>query len=273
MELEVEDQKDHEQGERQDDREGLLGADLVLVASGKREAHSRRDLELAGRDLAFEEGLGLLDDVDLGRIGRLVEHDVANEEGVLALDDLRARRVADLGELLERDLLAGRRRDQNATEGVDAVDWERLRGPVSAELGGSWRDYAEAIAGRSREAFGRGLNPSSVAQLFSSIFTPIEKGSTVYSIVGRLIDRATGGAVAGVTMVATAGGARERDMRLCLQVRVHTWSAVYDSSSGGRLLRRLIRRHTTASTAASETASVWRRAGRATETTSVVASI
>ena len=36
LELEVQDQEDQEQRQRQDDRQRLLGADLVLVAAGER---------------------------------------------------------------------------------------------------------------------------------------------------------------------------------------------------------------------------------------------
>ncbi len=120
-ELQVQEHEDEGDGHRNEDRQTLLAADLVLVGAGEREGDARRAFDLLVVDRLLEARSGGFHRFDLRDLFLLVEEDVGRREGVFALDHLRAADVLEGRELLEGDLLAHHRGDPDAADRLDAV--------------------------------------------------------------------------------------------------------------------------------------------------------
>jgi len=121
LELEVEDQPDREEGNRQHNAQLFFRPDLVLVAARKLVANACGNFQLARGNFVLEKGLRLFHHFDLSVTVALVEDNVTYQKCVLALDHLRTAHVVDRGQLAQRDLRPIRGRHEDFFDALNRV--------------------------------------------------------------------------------------------------------------------------------------------------------
>ncbi len=88
---------------------------------------------------------------------------------------------------------------------MGSADWEALWPHLSVKLGASWIEYREALAARATRLARRGVDASSVEELFR--FAAREAlGRPTSAAVGRLRDPSSGSPLEGVGLVAVRSG-------------------------------------------------------------------
>src|SRR5690606_29022618 len=86
--LQVQNDEDYKQRQRQHDHQRFLRTNLVFVVPRKGEADAGWQHKLAAVDLFLQIALAVLDDINLRLASLHIEQHVAQQKGVLALDDL-----------------------------------------------------------------------------------------------------------------------------------------------------------------------------------------